>query len=193
MTVIDRSSLVTYLNDHLAGSIAALELMERISSWHAGTPLGVTMAGLVDEIGKEQTLIRSLVGAVGGSESTFAKSLAWLGEKVARIKIGPGEGDPSGLMLFEALEALSIGFWGRRSLWRALDHLGLQRSLDVDADFAGLARRAEQHLGNLEVFRLEASRSALMETEPVVTGRARLDDAIEKSLPASDAPSTRIA
>ena len=31
--------LVTYLNDHLAGSVAAIDLLEQLENEHAGTPL----------------------------------------------------------------------------------------------------------------------------------------------------------
>ena len=32
-------NIATYLNDHLAGSVAALELLEHLEAAHAGTPL----------------------------------------------------------------------------------------------------------------------------------------------------------
>lgn len=161
MVAIDRDSVTTYLNDHLGASIAALELIDRIYEVHVDSALGTLMSSLKAEITVEQDLLRSLIGAVGGSESTLAKSIGWIGEKLSRLKIGPGEGDSTGLMLFGALDALSIGFWGRRSLWRALDHLGIGASLPFDPNFSVLTRQADRHLDALEPFRLEASLWAL--------------------------------
>jgi hypothetical protein len=34
-------ALETYLNDHLAGSVSAIQMLERAVDDHAGTPLGM--------------------------------------------------------------------------------------------------------------------------------------------------------
>lgn len=156
------SALASYLNDHLAGSVAAIGLMERIATAHADAPLGRTMHAFRQVVCEEQLLLRSLLANAGGTESSLSQAMGWIGEKVSRLKLGPGTQDPSGLQLFEALEAISLGFWGRRALWRSLAQLRQRVPVPVDADFDALALRAEQQLDELERFRLDAAVVALV-------------------------------
>lgn len=158
---IDRSAFESYLNDHLAGSVAALELMGRLAESLGPSPLGELMRRFKVELEEEQALVRRLVEQSGGAESPVRKAVAWFGEKVARLKVGPGTSDASGLMLFEALELLGVGFWGRRSLWRALAHLEREAPLHAGIPFTLLAEGAERQLSELEPFRLEAAIGAL--------------------------------
>jgi len=102
---------------------------------------------------------------VGGTESAAARAVAWAGEKLSRLKIGTGEHDSSGLKLFEALEALALGFWGRGTLWRTLDRVRQEAPLPDTIDFARLARQAAAQLDELEAVRLEAGIVAL--TTPI--------------------------
>jgi hypothetical protein len=164
---IDRNSLGIYLNDHLAASVAALELIGRMEKAHAESPLGNWMASLRETLEQEQAVVCALIDSIGATESPVRKAVAWLGEKVARLKVGPGTDDASGLMLFEALEALSLGFWGRGALWRTLTHVGIQAPAGTEADFPALARRAEQQLAAMDHLRLEASMTALREQTAV--------------------------
>lgn len=49
-TATDESTLSSYLNDHLAGSKAAIQLVGSIQGDNDGTPLGDLMARLATEI-----------------------------------------------------------------------------------------------------------------------------------------------
>ena len=63
-------------------------------------------------------------------------------------------------MLFEALEALSMGFCGRMSLWRVL--AAVRDDLPISLDLDALATRASGHLADIEAARLAAGLAALM-------------------------------
>ena len=169
MPPFDRAALQVYLNDHLAGSVGAFQLMDRLCSAHADSRLGDLLDGLRYEVKEEQTILQNLLASIGGTESTVAKTIAWVGEKVSRFKIGPGGHDSSGLMLFEALEALSLGFWGRRSLWWTLAQLAREAPIESSVDFTGLATRAELHLDELESLRMDAAMTALLEAAGTAT------------------------
>jgi len=164
---LDRSTLAQYLNDHLAGSVAALKLMSRVGDAHADEPLGVLMLRLRADLEYEQGLLRELLGALDASESHVAQAFAWVGEQFARFKIGAGDNDMSGLMLFEALEALAMGFFGRMSLFRML--AVVHESVPLDIDFEALAARASRHLDELEEQRLVAGRTALCSAATAVS------------------------
>ena len=164
MDPVDRCTLTSYLNDHLAGSVAALAMVHRMREAHDATPLGRLMASFEDTLVHEQDTVRALLARVDGNESAVRQAVAWVGERVARLKVGPGHGDESGLELFEALELLSVGFWGRRLLWRALAHTSRETDPTAAAGYDELATRAETQIELLEVERLAASVAALTMT-----------------------------
>src|SRR5207237_7425659 len=68
-TTMSQKILTAYLNDHVAGSVAALELLDHVIQLQHGTPLASTLAGLRAEIEEDQTVLQGLLHGVGGSES----------------------------------------------------------------------------------------------------------------------------
>jgi hypothetical protein len=74
--VIDRDAPAVYLNDHLEGSIAALDMMERICCVHEATALGVFMSGLQCAVESDQLVLRALLESVNASESSKARTIA---------------------------------------------------------------------------------------------------------------------
>lgn len=163
--LIDADALDTYLNDHLAASVGALDLMDRVASAQSGNPLGDLMRRLLVEVREEQEIVRTLLAANHGSEGKVKQAMAWVGEKLSHVKLSSHD-LASGLPLFEALETLSVGFWGRHELWRGLAHVSSTAPLGSAVDFASLATRARHHLDLLEPFRLEAAIRALTFTRP---------------------------
>ena len=164
MLPIDRCTLASYLNDHLAGSVAALGMLHRMRVAYDNTPLGELMATFEDTLREEQATVRALITRSGENQSAIRSAAAWVGEKVTRLKVGPGQDDESGLELFEALELLSIGFWGRRLLWRSLAHVSRTTEPTAAAAYDLLATRAETQLDLLEAERLQAALGALTTT-----------------------------
>src|SRR3954468_15662805 len=112
--------LATYLNDHLAGSVAAVELLEHLAKWRAGTPQERFFAELRADIEADQKELESLMAGLHISTSTSRKVTAWLAEKVTLLKLRMDDPAGGGLRLLEAVEGLSLGIEGKRSLWHAL-------------------------------------------------------------------------
>jgi hypothetical protein len=156
---IDRDALATYLNDHLAGSVAAIDLLDNLIESEPGEAAAPVLARFRAELGLEQDGLRALVESVQ-SENKLVQAMAWVGEKVARVKLGAGPG-ASALKRFEALEALEVGFTGRRLLWRTLAHLHRQGGLQSNLDFEELERRASSDIDEVEKLRLEAATAAM--------------------------------
>jgi hypothetical protein len=153
--------IATYLNDHLAGATAAVELLEHLKAAHAGNAVGQAAAGLLAEIEADRQELRAVMDRLEVGESRARKASAWLAGKVAELKLRLDDRAGGDLHLFEALEALSLGIEGKHGLWRALmavaqDAPGLQV-----ADYERLARRAVEQRGQVEAMRLEAARKAL--------------------------------
>ena len=154
--------IATYLNDHLAGSIAALELLEHLEAAHAGSDVGQLAAGLRVDVATDRQELEKLMSRLHVAESRTRKVMAWLTEKGTEIKLRLE--DPSGgeLRLLEALEALSLGIEGKRSLWRALAAAAQDAPALQGTDYEHLAQRAEEQRRRVEAARLEAARQALI-------------------------------
>lgn len=161
MAQLDVRALTAYLNEHLAGSVAGLDLMERLCRAEAAAKYELPLTRIKSEVEDEQALVRQFIADLGGSESVVAKAAAWMSEKVTAVMLGAGDRANESLRLFEALEALSLGFWGRRSLWKTLGQLQEKGLLREAVRCEALARRADRHLEELEEIRLRASLDAL--------------------------------
>lgn len=154
--------IATYLNDHLAGATAAVELLEHLETAHAEGPVGQAAAGLRAEIEADRQELRALMGRLEIDESRSRKASGWLGSKVTELKLRLDDRAGGDLHLFEALEALSLGIEGKHGLWRALAAAAQgSPSLQV-ADYERLALRAVEQRGRVEAMRLEAARKALV-------------------------------
>lgn len=115
---MSREILTTYLNDHLAGSVAALELVEHLLRHEEANR--ESYATLRTEIEEDQQTLRQLLAELGGKESQLRKAAAWLTEKLGQAKLRLDDQGDGELRALEALETLGLGIQGKLSLWRAL-------------------------------------------------------------------------
>jgi len=152
-----REDLHTYLNDHLAGSVAALELLDALIKHHSEDRFGKPFRDLRNEIHEDQEILRDLIRKVGANESTIRKAGAWLAEKFGRAKIGD-TGDSAELL--QALEALALGITGKKLLWRSLTAIAANLPALQGSDFAELDRRARDQFERVEDLRLQVAREA---------------------------------
>jgi hypothetical protein len=148
--------LRTYIEDHLAGSAYAIDLVEFIRDTYEGQEVGQFAAWLLAEIEADREVLKGLAGRVGGGSSKVKELTAWLGEKVSRLKLGHSADD--GSALFEALEFLEIGIHGKFELWQVLEAVKLASPQLREVDFEHLARRAEKQRAEVEKRRLEVAR-----------------------------------
>jgi hypothetical protein len=147
--------LATYLNDHLAGSNFAMELLEFLRDQHVGEPLGGFAAALLAEIGEDRRVLQGIIDRAGGGVSILKEVTAWLGEKLSEFKLKDGS-----FGTFEALEALALGIFGKLELWRALETIAKADTRVSGIDFGQLATRAQGQYSRVEEFRLQAAPAA---------------------------------
>ncbi|HUQ15829.1 MAG TPA: hypothetical protein VM094_07220 [Gemmatimonadales bacterium] len=153
-------TLSTYLNDHLAGSVGAIEMVEHAITENAGNLLGRRLEEILKEIKKDQAVLQDLIARVGSKENSLKKAGAWLAEKAGRMKLG-GTDEPGELARLEVLETLAMGMQGRRALWRALRVVVNKHPTLRDLDLDLLERRAVEQHDRVEEWRLEAAREVL--------------------------------
>jgi hypothetical protein len=152
--------LKTYLNDHLAGSVVALELLEHLITLRPGAD-GESFTTLRAEIEEDQRILQQILERLGGTESRVRKTAAWLTEKLGRAKLrfdDPGSGE---LRVLEALETLGLGIQGKLALWRALATVAGTVPELGPLDFPKLERRAIDQFERVDRLRLKAARTAL--------------------------------
>lgn len=154
--------IATYLNDHLAASTAAIDLLEHLEKVHAGSGVGQEVARLRAEIEADRQELRAVMERLEADESRARKASAWLGGKVTELKLRLDDRAGGDLHLFEALEALSLGIEGKHGLWRALAAAAQDAPGLRVADYERLAQRAVEQRGRVEAMRLEAARKALV-------------------------------
>jgi hypothetical protein len=102
--------LATYLQDHLAGAAAAIELLTPLRNQNTGELLGEFAGRLLEEIESDHAVLEGLAERVGQGSSVLKETAAWIGAKISRMKLGCGVSDDLGTL--EALEPWRWGFSG---------------------------------------------------------------------------------
>ena len=157
-TLFMNDNLAVYLNDHLAGSIAAIELIDDLIKAFENKSLKPFLVDLKSDIEADQKVLEQLIENADESESVARKAAAWISEKAARTKFKIAGEEIGGLGLVQALEMLALGVRGKELLWRALQNCVYRAPSDVD--LAKLEQRAVEQQKRLEDKRLEAARAA---------------------------------
>ena len=148
------------MKDHLAGSVAALQLLEHLIATNSGKPLERFFADLSAEVAEDQDALQKMLHDLGGTEGLMRNTAAFLGEKLSRVKLRLEDPAGSQLAHLEKVEALALGIEGKRALWRALDAVASAVPTLQTIDFDQLGQRAEAQRQRVETVRIEAAREA---------------------------------
>lgn len=159
--------LATYLNDHLAGSVIAIQLMESLESSHEGTPIATFVRELRADIETDQKELQRLMSSLEISESRTRKVSAWLTEKLSELKLRFDDSEAGNFRLFESFEALSLGIEGKRSLWRALATTAEASPKLRILDYDRLQQFAQEQRERVERKRVELALEVLAEESKV--------------------------
>ena len=154
--------LTTYMKDHFAGSVAAVELLDHLISSTRGKTHEQFFIQLRQEVGEDQEVLRDLLHDLDAASGALRDTTAFLSEKLARIKLKLE--DPSGgqLARLEKLETLALGIDGKRALWHALLAIAEEIPALRKIDLARLEKRAEDQRNRVEELRVEAARGAFL-------------------------------
>jgi hypothetical protein len=154
--------LPIYLNDHLAGATAGVEIARRAASENEGRPLGERLATLAREIDEDRDALKAIMDALGVRADVLKTAAAWAGEKAGRLKLNGQIRGYSPLSPLVEIEALLLGVNGKVSVWRTLQELAPHEPrLDADR-LAELEARAVRQRDELDELRREAGAAALI-------------------------------
>jgi hypothetical protein len=147
-------NLATYLNDHLAGSVAASSLIEDLLAGELDASLRSVLTTVQREISEEQDVLRKVMRAHGMPEESARKGLAWLAEKLSLLKLGGKTKTGDCLPVVMSLEMLYLGITGKLLGWEILANI-LGPKLDgLGVDIGLLQSRAEAQRNTIDEHRL---------------------------------------
>jgi hypothetical protein len=151
-----------YLQDHLAGATAGLELARRTRGANKDTEYGPPLAKIADEIEADRRHLQGIIEDLGFGGDRIKNLAAWGLEKVGRLKLNGELTGYSPLSRVVELEGLLTGITGKKSMWIALLEVAPEESR-LDADFLTRLRdRAEEQRATVEELREKAAREAFM-------------------------------
>ena len=153
-------SLATYLNDHLAGSVVAIELLDHLQTDRAGTAQASILAGVHADIEADRQELEGFMAQLGITVSAPRKATGWLVEKLGEIKLRLDDAGDGALQRLEALETVSLGIAGKQALWQALAAAAEVTPELGGLDYGRLGRRAETQREVVESLRLRAAQEA---------------------------------
>ncbi|HEY5708684.1 MAG TPA: hypothetical protein VID51_08340 [Solirubrobacterales bacterium] len=141
--------LSIYLNDHLAGAAAGVELARRMVAGNRGSPeLREPLERVCAEIEADRETLERVMESLTVRRSTVKPAAGWLLEKLGRLKLNGQLRGYSPLSRVVELEGLCLGISGKIELWRALEQaLGAEWS---GFDFRQLGERAERQRATVE-------------------------------------------
>lgn len=149
--------LGAYLSDHLAGSVAALDLIEKLRSRNEGTPLATFLSELEPEIEADKQVVEQLIERIGEAKNVVKQAGGWVVEKLTRVRVDPRiTGSPDLSRLLE-LEMLAMGIDGKLALWSALRGVTGAHPDVAALDLDDLVARAESQRLGVENHRVEAA------------------------------------
>jgi hypothetical protein len=159
-SIMANESLATYLNDHLAGSVVALQLLDHLEEEGAGTAEASMLADVHADIEADRQELEAFMAQLGIAVSEPRKATGWLIEKLSEIKLRLDDAGDGALRRLEALETVSLGIAGKQALWHALAAAAEEAPELNRLDYARLGRRAETQREVVESLRLHAAREA---------------------------------
>jgi hypothetical protein len=159
---MNQKYLRIYLQDHLAGSTAGLELARRARGANEGTEYGPPLAKIADEIEADRRHLQGIIEDLGFGADRVKNIAAWGLEKVGRLKLNGELTGYSPLSRVVELEGLLTGITGKKGLWIALLEVAQDEPrLDTDL-LTRLSDRAEQQRATVEELREKAAREAFV-------------------------------
>ena len=156
---MSKEHLSTYLNDHLAGSDFALEILDNLEKEASDRSPTLTSLKTAIEEDREQLIV--LMGRLHIAQSRVRQAGSLLAESLAEIKLGVDDEDKGPLRRLERLEALVIGIDGKLAMWQALGSAAAANEELRCVDYDPLIERAVDQRSCVETLRLQAAQSAL--------------------------------
>jgi len=164
-TVSAEELLEVYLNDHLAGSAAALDLIERIRSQNEGTELAAFLTGLRPQVESDKATLETIMERLEVPTSSVKQMAGRVMEKLSRARLDERVTGGVAVTRLMELETLSLGIEGKLALCRSLQRIAPVWPELAEFDLTALADRAVEQRESVEPYRLDAAGEAFTPTD----------------------------
>lgn len=173
---MDRKLLSIYLQDHMAGAVAGVELARRVAGSNREGPYAEELGAVCDDIEQDREALGRVMKALDVRSNPIKLGSAWAGEKLGRLKLNGRLASYSPLSRLVEIEGLIIGVSGKLELWRTLRAIADSAPELKELDLRTLGRRAEAQRKALERLHDRAAHDAFGEAPPQRRGVRRGPD-----------------
>ena len=149
--------LAIYLNDHLMGASAGLELFRRAAGNHRGTPLGDRLERLTGQVREDRDALLSVARALGVPVRRYKLLVGWAAEKAGRLKPNGHLTSRAPLSDLVELEGLRLGVQGKEAGWLSLRQVADRYAALDPAELDRLVARARDQATELEELRRQCA------------------------------------
>jgi hypothetical protein len=153
--------LAIYLNDHLLGATAGVELARRLAEVHTADGQAHDLARLADEVAEDRATLIRIMGRLRVEPNPVKVAAGWAGEKLARLKRNGRWLRRSPLSSLLELEAMCLGVEGKAAGWRSLRVVADEDERLDPVELDQLIERAERQRDLLEQFRMVTAKQVL--------------------------------
>jgi hypothetical protein len=157
---MSHKNLSLYINDHLAGSVGALRLLDRLRR-EVERPEVVRELGVVRrQVQEDQDTLHEMRRELGIGRSRWREWGAMAAQLLSNLKFRLEASKHGEVQLLHALDSLTMGIEGKKTLWHAL-----RAAQEINprlrlADYDRLLDRADEQLARLEELREPAAMRA---------------------------------
>lgn len=177
-----RSLLAIYLNDHLAGAVAGVDLAGRLAGAERDWVGGEALRRLADEIAEDRKALLDMMSALDIPVRHYKTWAAWAAEKVGRLKLNGRLLTRSPLSRVVELEVLRLGVEGKAAGWRTLGVIATGEPRLEATRLDDLGERARRQIKELERLRVLAAAEVFGDCVPAEQAEAvRGEDRGERS------------
>jgi hypothetical protein len=150
-----------YLNDHLAGATAGLELARRVAGARQVPATGPELQRFAEEAAEDRAALLRIMGTLGVPVRSYKVWAAWAGEKAGRLKPNGRLTTRSPLSNLVELEILLLGVEGKATGWRTVRALADRDGRLDAAELDELLSRARRQADFLEEARVRAAQQVI--------------------------------
>lgn len=137
-----------YMSDHVSGSTAGINRIAYMAKNYADTPHGPALKRIERELRDERALVHSLLAKHGQPRRRHRQILAWVGERVGRLKLNGRIVGTSPMTPVLESELMRAAVLGKIGGWQTLD--AYREQFDVPpSTFADLITQAERQIEDL--------------------------------------------
>lgn len=153
-------NLTLYLEDHLAGSVAAIRALRHVRRVSDDEDVVRRMSEVREAVEEDRQMLDGLRRRLGISRSRPREAAATAFQALSDLKLRLHPSKRGQLQLLQTLDALTMGIAGKRSLWVAL-----AAAADADPrlrslDYTALIERADEQIAELHRLHAATARRA---------------------------------